>query len=78
MGNIELFAVVALLVDRPEHGLRRGDVGTIIDVFAANEHHPAGYLLEFVAQDGSTITDLEVTDASQIVELYLIPERQAA
>lgn len=32
MAEIELHAVVALLRDMPEHGLVRGQVGTIVEV----------------------------------------------
>lgn len=78
MNEIEPFDIVALLIDAPEHGLRRGDVGTVLEVFAENKHHPAGYLIEFVAEDGSTISLLDVTDLSQIVKLHLAPERRAA
>ena len=41
---------VVLNVDLPEHGLRRGDVGTVV-----LEHGDRGYEVEFVTLDGETI-----------------------
>ena len=34
MENIKPFAVVALLEDKPEYGLRRGQVGTVVEPLA--------------------------------------------
>ncbi len=63
--------VVALLVDIPEQGLRRGEVGTVIEVFDLNEHHPAGYMLEFVNDEtGEVYAHTEIADAGEIVKLY--------
>ncbi|MGI8656129.1 MAG: DUF4926 domain-containing protein [Pyrinomonadaceae bacterium] len=63
--------IVALLVDIPEQGLRRGEVGTVIEVFEANEHHPEGYMLEFVDDGtGEVYAHAEIADAAQIVKLY--------
>lgn len=71
MDGIKENDVVALLVDMPEQGLRRGEVGTVIESFAANEHHPAGYMLEFVDDEtGEVYASAEVTDATQIVKLH--------
>lgn len=39
-----------LTINLPEHGLRRGDVGTIVLV-----HDAAGYEVEFVTLDGQTV-----------------------
>lgn len=71
MDGINENDVVALLTDMPEQGLRRGEVGTVIEVFEANEHHPAGYLLEFVDDEtGEVYASVEITDAAQIVKLH--------
>ena len=71
MDGINENDVVALLVDIPEQELRRGEVGTVIEVFAANEHHPAGYMLEFVDDEtGEVYAHAEITDASQVVKLH--------
>ncbi|HEX7997035.1 MAG TPA: DUF4926 domain-containing protein [Pyrinomonadaceae bacterium] len=63
--------IVALLTEMLEQGLRRGEVGTVIGVFEANEHHPAGYMLEFVDDEtGEVYASAEITDATQIVKLH--------
>lgn len=46
----ELDAVV-LECDLPEHGLKRGDVGTVVLVHGNN----AGFEVEFMALDGETV-----------------------
>ena len=42
--------LVALTGDLPEHGLKRGDMGTVVHC-----HGDAGYGVEFMALDGETI-----------------------
>lgn len=45
----ELLEIVVLERDLPEHGLRRGDLGTVV------EHYPPGGLeVEFVTTSGKT------------------------
>ena len=68
--------LVALLVDLPEQGLRRGDVGTVIEVFKRNDNHPAGYLVEFVSETGEVYAQADVTDPSQFMRLRF--RREAA
>lgn len=68
--------LVALLVDLPEKGLRRGDVGTVIEVFRQTGHHPAGYVLEFVTEAGEVYAHADITDESQVVQLRF--RREAA
>lgn len=68
--------MVALLVDLPDRGLRRGDVGTVIEVFKQNEHHPGGYVVEFVAETGEVFAHADITDESQVVQLRF--RREAA
>jgi hypothetical protein len=63
----ELFSRVALREDFSEHGLRRGDVATIVD------HHPVkagddGYSLEVFNALGETIAVLVVSE-SQIAPM---------
>jgi hypothetical protein len=41
---------IVLTVDLPEHGLRRGDVGTVVLV-----HGERGYEAEFMTLDGETV-----------------------
>lgn len=51
---------VALTVDLPEHGLLRGDLGTVV-----LEHGSEGYEVEFVALDGETLAIVSLS-ASQV------------
>ncbi|HKG11815.1 MAG TPA: DUF4926 domain-containing protein [Pyrinomonadaceae bacterium] len=76
MQEIKENELVALLVDLPENGLRRGDVGTVIEVFEQTEHHPRGYLIEFVAESGEVYAHADITDESQFVQLRF--KREAA
>lgn len=52
---------VVLTEDIAEHGLREGDLGTIVLVHGAS----AGYEVEFVTLDGETIAVVTLT-ASQV------------
>ncbi len=74
--KINVSDIVALLVDLPGEGLRRGDVGTVIEVFQKNEHHPGRYLIEFVAETGAVFAHASITDESQLVQLRF--RREAA
>lgn len=47
--DICLLDVVALTVDKPEHKLMRGEIGTVVECYPED-----GYEVEFVAQDGYT------------------------
>jgi Domain of unknown function (DUF4926) len=76
MQEIKENDVVALLVDLPGQGLRRGEVGTIIEVFTRNDRHPDGYMVEFVTESGGVYAQVEITDASQLVQLHF--RREAA
>ena len=42
---------VVLTEDLPEHGLKRGDLGTVVLIHAAG-----GYEVEFMTLDGQTLT----------------------
>jgi hypothetical protein len=42
--------IVALVIDLPEHGLCRDDLGTVVML-----HSKAGYEVEFTTLDGETI-----------------------
>lgn len=69
MDKIKNLDVVALLADLPEYRLRRGAVGTVVEVFEANEKHPGGYIVEFVDESGQTYAMADITDASQLIPL---------
>jgi hypothetical protein len=51
MSNIKELDAVALTQDLPEHGLKRGDVGTAVLVHGGGE----AFEVEFVGYDGHTV-----------------------
>lgn len=53
MNAIKPFAVVALLQDLPERGLRRGQVGTVVEALA-----PDVFEVEFCDNEGRTYATL--------------------
>ena len=67
--ELKLHDVVALLEDLPEHGLKRGDVGTVVEVFGETGHHPAGYIVEFVAASGAVYAQADFTDPARLIKL---------
>ncbi|HKP37023.1 MAG TPA: DUF4926 domain-containing protein [Pyrinomonadaceae bacterium] len=71
MDGIKYLGVVALLTDKPEAGLKRGDVGTVVEVFEPNQHHPRGCVVEFVDNAGKGVALLDVTDLSELIPLNL-------
>lgn len=78
MDGIKLLDIVALLVDLPEQGLRRGDVGTVMEAFEQNAHHPGGFIVEFVDDSGRICAHADITDASQLMKLHFNLNREAA
>jgi len=78
MDDIHENDVVALLVDQPDAGLRRGDVGTVVQVFASTADHPSGLIVEFVDESGKVQAQTDITDPTQIVKLRFRPTLEAA
>lgn len=78
MDDIRENDLVALLVDQPEAGLHRGDVGTVIQVFESTVDHPAGFIIEFVDETGKVKAETDITDRDQIVKLRLKLDLEAA
>jgi hypothetical protein len=78
MDEIRENDVVALLVDRPNEGLRRGDIGTVVHVFSATTKHPGGFVVEFIEESGATQALADIVDPSHIVKLRFRPVRVAA
>jgi Domain of unknown function (DUF4926) len=79
MDDIRELDVVALLVDRPNEGLRRGDIGTVVHVFDATANHPGGFVVEFIEESGgATQAMADIVDPSHIVKLRFRPVREAA
>jgi hypothetical protein len=78
MDDIHENDLVALLVDKPDVGLHRGDVGTVIQVFKSTTDHPAGFIIEFVDETGKVRSETDITDRTQIVKLRLKLDLEAA
>jgi hypothetical protein len=78
MDNIQENDLVALLVDKPEAGLHRGDVGTVVQGFESTADHPAGFIIEFVDETGEFRAETDITDRTQIVKLRLNLTLEAA
>ena len=78
MDNIHENDVVVLLLDQPDVGLHRGDVGTVIEVFKSTPNHPSGLIVEFVDEFGNVQAQTDITDLSQIVKPRYRPVREAA
>ena len=78
MDNIHENDVVVLLVDQPENGLHRGDLGTVIQAFESTGDHPGGFVAEFVDEFGKVQAQTDITDLSQIVKLRYRPLLVAA
>jgi hypothetical protein len=70
--EIELHSVVALLEELPEQGLVRGQVGTVVEVWA-----PGVYEVEFSDDEGKTYAMASLR-AEQLMRLHYEPVHQAA
>lgn len=68
-----LLETVVLDRDLPEHGLRRGDLGAVVDV-----HAPDGLEVEFVLASGKTqaLITLRVSDVRAVGDGDLIAVRE--
>ncbi len=51
----ELFSRVVLTRDVTEEGLRRGDIGTVVEIHDGPSDGPLGYELELFAANGATL-----------------------
>ena len=67
---------VALGRDLPEHGLARGDLGTVVHVYADGK----AYEVEFMTLTGDTIgvITLELGDVRPVTEREIAHARQVA
>lgn len=72
MPDIELLSVAALVEDMPERGLRRGQVGAVVESLA-----PDVYEVEFSDDSGKTYASLALR-ADQLMRLHHAPSHQAA
>jgi hypothetical protein len=57
----KLFDRVALVIDVPRHGLRKGAVGTVVELYPATD----GVEVEFFDSDGETIA-VATLDAADV------------
>ncbi len=64
---LKLLDVVALLEDLPSHGLRRGQVGTVVEELAPNV-----FEVEFSDDNGRTYAQLALR-ANQLIVLHYEP-----
>jgi hypothetical protein len=72
MFELDLLSTVALLDDVPEKGLRRGQVGTVVEVLS-----PEVYEVEFSDDTGCTYASLAIA-AKQLLPLVHEPAYRAA
>ena len=70
--SYELLDVVVLDRDLPERGLRRGDLGTVVEIYA-----PDGLEVEFVTASGHTqaLVTLREADVRSVADRDLIAVR---
>ncbi len=71
MAEIEMLSVVALLHDSPEHGLVRGQVGTVVQHLA-----PGVYEVEFCDDEGRTYA-MASLKAGELMRLHHQPIHEA-
>jgi hypothetical protein len=69
--EIQLLDVVALVAELPEHGLVRGQVGTVVERLAANV-----FEVEFSDDEGRTYAELALR-ATQLMRLHHHPVQAA-
>ena len=66
----QVLDVVALLTDVPAHGLRRGQVGTVVELL------DGAYEVEFSDEEGKTYAELAL-QSNQLLTLHHRPLRTA-
>jgi len=73
--KFHLLDVVVLDADLPVHGLRRGDLGAVVDV-----HDPDGLEIEFVTASGRTqaLVTMKQTDVRAVADNDLVAVRRTA
>lgn len=67
MDSLNLLDVVVLLTDLPAEKLRKGSLGTIVDIFNGNR-----YLVEFADMNGVTYA-MPILAESQLIKVYQEP-----
>ena len=72
MNTIKLLDVVALMVDLPEYNLRRGQVGTVVEILAGGK----AFEVEFSDRDGRTYESLGLRPDQIMVLHYELMKTQ--
>ncbi len=67
--KVDLIDVVALTADLPEHQLRCGQVGTVVDILASGK----AFEVEFCDRDGRTYRSIGLRP-EQFIVLHFEPE----
>jgi Domain of unknown function (DUF4926) len=70
--DLEILSVVALTDELPQKGLRRGQVGTVVEALA-----PGVFEVEFSDDDGKTYAFAALSE-DKLIRLYHQPEHHAA
>ena len=76
MDEIKLLDVVALLEDVPAEGLRRGEVGTVVEVLSEQAVLPKAYLIEFSGDDGAAYA-FAALRPEQLIKLHFRKDEAA-
>ncbi|NMQ19029.1 DUF4926 domain-containing protein [Candidatus Competibacter phosphatis] len=73
--TISLLDTVVLARDLPEHGLRQGDIGAVVEVY-----EPDGVEVEFVTGSGRTqaLVTLTATDVRPVGDSEILAARSLA
>jgi hypothetical protein len=72
MLKLELLSVVAVLQDLPDHGLIRGQVGTVVEVLS-----PCVALVDFSDLEGQTYA-IEALNSELLIRLHNRPLQRVA
>lgn len=72
MPSLELLSEVALLRDLPEHGLVRGQVGTVVEMLS-----PEAAEVEFVDDEGRTYATVAL-QSDELIRLHHRPLEEVA
>jgi hypothetical protein len=72
MEEIAMYSLVALLQDKPDCNLIRGQVGTVVEQWV-----PGVYVVDFVDNDGHTYA-LETLRSDELIRLQHGPLEQVA
>jgi hypothetical protein len=72
MSNLELLSEVAVLQDLPEHGLIRGQVGTVVEMLS-----PSAAEVEFCDDQGRTYA-MAALKSEELIRLHRHPLAQVA